>query len=85
MSDKPVPHHEKRQKQAERDLQRVSEQSEIIGSSAMRRSAERARDHMSGADADPDDRVEVWGRRIGRSLGLVFLVGLIWYLGVTYF
>ena len=33
------------------------------------RAAERARDHVTAADADRDDWVEYWGTRIGRMLG----------------
>jgi hypothetical protein len=37
---------------------------------------EQARRHFSGGDADPADRVELWGRRIGRLLSLVGAVVL---------
>ena len=33
------------------------------------------------ADAPEGDRVELWGRRIGRSLSLVGVVVLAWWLG----
>ena len=46
--------------------------------------AERAKDHMSAADKDDDDHIEVWGTRIGRGLGLIFAVCLVIYLVVTY-
>jgi hypothetical protein len=36
----------------------------------------RARRHFSGGDADPADKVELWGRRIGRLLSLVGAVVL---------
>ena len=31
----------------------------------------RAARHFGGADAPPDDKAELWGRRIGRALSLV--------------
>lgn len=33
--------------------------------------------HFGGADADPADRMDVWGTRIGRGLGLLAFVGLL--------
>jgi hypothetical protein len=36
-------------------------------------------DHFSAKDA-PDDPIEIWGRRIGRILALVVVLGLIGYL-----
>ncbi|MEO0496213.1 MAG: hypothetical protein AAF141_02425 [Pseudomonadota bacterium] len=64
-----------------RDLERVGEQSEVLGTSSFARVAGRARDHMLGADAhDQDDRAEVWGRRVGRTLGVAFAAYLVWWL-----
>jgi len=48
--------------------------------SMLERSSRRVRDHMAGADADPDDRSELWGTRIGRALSLLLLVVLVCYL-----
>jgi len=42
--------------------------------------AQRVRDHMEGRDADQNDWAEVWGTRIGRSLGVVILLILLWSL-----
>jgi hypothetical protein len=36
-------------------------------------------DHFAAKDA-PDDPIEIWGRRIGRILALVVVLGLIGYL-----
>ena len=33
-----------------------------------------------GAKFGPDDPIEIWGKRIGRSLGILFLVYLIYWL-----
>lgn len=35
-----------------------------------------------GYDAEPEDWVDVWGTRIGRSLGFLVVIGLIVYLGL---
>ncbi|MDB5649164.1 MAG: hypothetical protein JWL62_684 [Hyphomicrobiales bacterium] len=40
--------------------------------SAMQRGA----DHFAARDAAPEDGIELWGRRIGRALGLIFLLVL---------
>ena len=42
--------------------------------------ARRVSNHMTGQDADQNDWVEVWGTRIGRWLGVVLLIYLIWWL-----
>jgi cytochrome c-type biogenesis protein CcmH/NrfG len=75
---------EQRRRAALRDLERTSEQGEIIGTSALRRAAENARDHFGAAETQSDDWAELWGRRIGRGLSLIGLVGLAIYLTVTY-
>lgn len=73
-----------RKVESDRILEGVTRDSETVGASSARRVAERTRGHFLGADADDTDRVEVWGRRIGRILSLCFLIGLVWYLAVTY-
>ena len=70
--------------EARKALARAQAESETLLGSATRRMASHARDHLGGADKDQDDRIEVWGTRIGRSLGLVFAAGLLIYLFVTY-
>lgn len=36
---------------------------------------------MSNPDVDPQDRIEQWGIRIGRSIGFLLTIGLIlWFL-----
>ncbi|PVB61189.1 hypothetical protein [Labrenzia sp. 011] len=75
---------DKQRQEALRALDRVEAESETIVGSTFVRMADRARSHMSAGDKDEDDRVEVWGTRIGRSLGLVFAIGLAIYLFVTY-
>lgn len=43
----------------------------------------RAARHFSADDTNPKDRVEVWGRRVGRALALLFLVVLAIFVVVT--
>jgi hypothetical protein len=58
-------------------LDRVKRDSETMLGSSMGRAA----DHFSGADAPKGDKVELWGRRIGRSLSLLGVIVLAWWLG----
>jgi len=71
-----------REEEARKTLERVAVDSEVIGQSTLARTVNRARSHMAGGDADPDDKVEVWGRRVGRALSLVaFLILAVWLVG----
>jgi hypothetical protein len=62
-----------RAKQARRDLDRMGEQSEKL---------------MGAGSSDPpaptEDRIEIIGRRIGRSLGYLIAAGLLIHLLATY-
>lgn len=58
--------------EARRALDAVKRDSQFVGASAMARAAE----HFSGGDAPPDDPIELWGRRIGRGLSLIFALYL---------
>ena len=65
--------HEERAKKARRDLERMGEQSEKL--------------FGAGRSDRPDaseDRIEVLGRRIGRTLGYILGTGLLIYLLATY-
>ncbi len=84
MSDDHHARAEARRKQALKDLEDAAAGSEVFGTSAFARQAERAGAHFRGDDADQHDRVEVWGRRIGRGLSLIAFFGLLIYLAVTY-
>jgi hypothetical protein len=63
-------------------------ENDTFATSALARTARRATDHFSARDAiGPDgsvDRIELWGRRIGRALSLVGLIVLAVYLYLTY-
>jgi hypothetical protein len=63
--------------EAKASLDRVKRDSETVLGSSMGRAAS----HFSGSDAPEGDRIELWGRRIGRSLSLVGVVVLAWWLG----
>ena len=64
---------EARTREAKRILDRVEVDSESLGTSSLARAGR----HFAGADADQDDRIEVWGKRIGRVASLVALVVLL--------
>lgn len=76
MTQKPT-RDEERAREAKRVLDRVSRESETIATSSLARVARQATDHISGADADQDDKVELWGKRVGRSLGIVAAIVLL--------
>jgi hypothetical protein len=40
----------------------------------------RTADHLAGADAPPDDPIEKWGRRVGRTLGVIVAIYLAFQL-----
>jgi len=61
-----------RRREAEEALRRVKRDSETIGSSTLTR-------HEPVA-TDADDAIELWGKRIGRGLGGVAIVVLVWEL-----
>jgi hypothetical protein len=67
--------------ESERILARVAGEAGAERSTVLGRAASRALGHMKGADAEPGDRVEMWGMRIGRAFSLVALVLLsLWLL-----
>jgi hypothetical protein len=61
----------------ERESRRIIDR---VGAETEASMAKRAQDHMAGRDADENDWVEVWGTRIGRWLGLLLLVYILWSL-----
>lgn len=76
----PDDRHEKAAEEARRDLERLKDQGEVVGTSAMARAAKKARDHYSASDAPENDPAEIWGRRIARVLSAAFAMVLIWWL-----
>jgi len=79
---------EEQRREALASLKSLGE-SDTFATSALARTAKRATDHFSARDAAaPDgsaDRIELWGRRIGRALSLVGFIALAVYLYFTYF
>lgn len=74
------------QVEAQRILDRVSRESETVGTSSMVRTTEQFKKHLGGIDGnqDDDDPIEILGKRIGRTLGWIAVVILLIYLGTTY-
>lgn len=67
-----------RQAESRQILDRVAREADssgLLGSAARRTGA-----HLTAQDADQDDRIELWGTRIGRMLGLVITLGLFVWL-----
>ena len=68
-------------------LDRLREQPTYAGS-ALAAAGQRATEHFAGRDpGEPQgqvDRIEQWGRRIGRALSLAGVIALAGYLYVTY-
>lgn len=80
-------HHDKKEQQREealRAIDRVGAESETIGTSNFVSMAKRAQNHLGATDADEADLIEVWGTRLGRIAGLMFVIGLLVYLAITY-
>lgn len=77
-----------RRRESEAALAGVVRDAEVIGTSGfartVRHAGARLEAHFGGGDADPADRTEVWGRRIGRGLGLIAAVLLAIHLLRTY-
>ena len=58
---------------------------DTFATSALARAAQRAGDHFAAKDAAGEDRIELWGRRIGRTLSLAGFLALAIYLYLTHF
>lgn len=65
------------EQESRRILDRVARESGPLGGSETARAAREALDHLAGRDAPADDPVEVWGRRIGRILGVIVAIYLL--------
>ena len=70
---------QKQSSESRRILARIAQESDPSGSLAVR-AARRVQKHVEASDADQNDKVELWGTRIGRVLGLVLLVVLLYWL-----
>jgi hypothetical protein len=82
---------EAQRREALANLRQLGERDTFV-TSALARTAQRATDHFAARDAVADaraadgsvDRIELWGRRIGRGLSLVGLIVLAIFLYLTY-
>ena len=78
------PNYKDNEAESKRILERVARESETIGTSSVKRVAERVKGHLSAQDTDENQWAELWGKRIGRTLGAVFVIVLIIHLLRTY-
>ena len=83
MTQSPHERDEAQRREALASLRELNER-ESFASSALARTARRAGDHFAAKDAAGEDRIELWGRRIGRGLSLAGFVALAIYLYLTY-
>jgi hypothetical protein len=67
-------------KESRRILERVARETDPAGNSFVTRATKGLHDHVTAADADRADPIEVWGTRIGRTLGLLLALGLMVWL-----
>lgn len=63
-----------RRAQALAGLARVERETETVGASNLQRAA------RPTASSDDDERIVLWGKRIGRSLGVAVALFLVWKL-----
>jgi hypothetical protein len=81
---------EARRREAEQILADLKRRGPGLAGSSMSDAARRAVDHFGGKDAlgaaegGATDPIELWGRRIGRTLSLIVFIGLAIYLFATY-
>jgi hypothetical protein len=67
-----------RDAESRRILDRVARE-QHSGLGFLRRGTERARGHLAANDANQNDWIEVWGTRIGRTIGAIVIVAfLVW-------
>ena len=74
--------HEDGPRESRRIIERVGREAESGGRGVVDRVARRAHDHVTAADVDPQDPIEYWGTRIGRVLGVLLVIGLIFWLAI---
>ncbi|PRD43855.1 hypothetical protein C5748_08310 [Phyllobacterium phragmitis] len=69
-----------RETEARRILDRIGRES-TADHGMVARGVERTKKHLSAADADPADNIELWGTRIGRTFGLLLIIAaIVWVL-----
>lgn len=70
-------------KAAQRDLHTLG-RSDSVFTGSVGSTITNIKTHFAGADDPADDAVVIWGKRIGRALGLLGVIGLSIYLYLTY-
>ncbi len=80
MSERDKNFHDEQQAKAKEVLAQLSRPGVSPLGSSLADAANRTRDHFGAADADQDDRIEVWGKRVARIAALGFVIWLIWSL-----
>jgi hypothetical protein len=65
--------------ESQRILDRVAREADSSGLDLIGRTAHRARSHYAAADADQSDWAELWGTRIGRVIGPIVIVALVFW------
>ncbi len=78
------PRHEAERQSARRELERLRHDGDALGGIFARRFTPRAVDAGDRMDDRVDDRMELWGTRIGRGLSVVALIAVCLYLIWTY-
>lgn len=73
-----------RQHESEAILRRLRQETDPQVGATTTRMFTDARGHFSASDADPNDRIEVIGTRIGRGLGLIGFAVLLVMFATTY-
>ena len=69
-----------RSAESRRILDEVARDTQRSGLFVLELIPDRARKHLGAADADQSDWTEVWGTRIGRTIGAVAIVALFAWL-----
>ncbi|MBX9619737.1 MAG: hypothetical protein K2X10_11365 [Hyphomicrobiales bacterium] len=80
MSERDKNFHDEQQAKAKDALEELARPGVSPLGSSLADAANRTRDHFGAADADQDDRIEVWGKRVARIAALGFVIWLIWSL-----
>lgn len=68
------------EKESRRILEAIARETDPAGNSFVARAAKGMHDHVTAADTDRADPIEVWGTRFGRTLGLLLALGLMVWL-----
>lgn len=73
-----------RQRESEAILKRLRQETDVQVGATTTNMLTNTRGHFAATDVDQSDRIEVIGTRIGRSLGLVGFVVLLFIFVTTY-